>query len=79
MRPVDFKDAAHLGAPKDWDTERDGPCNSLPVQFAYGNFYSYWAPSWSDLFRLLIGWPLRLAVKGDQPPIDLEVVAEAGL
>lgn len=65
-----------LGAPKNWDAEKNGPCGGLPVCFQDGEFYSYWTASWRERLEILFGRPVRLCVvSGAHPPVHLDTVA----
>lgn len=65
-----------LGAPKNWNADRDGPCESLPVARTSGipGFQSLWQLTWRERFRLLFGGKVVLTVTGrSHPPVALEV------
>lgn len=70
-----------LGAPKDWDPGRNGPCQSLPVrdELAGGRIVamtSAWFPTPEELLRLVSGAPVYLRVLASQhPPVMLSVGA----
>lgn len=62
-----------LGQPKDWDTERDGICEGLPIAHAHGVMFSYWRPSFAELLAILRGKPIRLGVFGaGHPPVSID-------
>lgn len=64
-----------LGAPKDWDEEKNGPCQGLPVSERDGQYSSYWKPTRWELLKLLFGQPVRLCVAAKWHPavwIDVE-------
>ena len=66
-----------LGAPKNWDAEKLGPCNGLPVlvqrEEGQMTFYSYWQATWRERFAILFGRPVRLCVVGDgHPPVHID-------
>jgi hypothetical protein len=44
-----------LGAPKGWDTERDGNCRSLPIRVIDGCYQSAWEPTPEELLMLNAG------------------------
>lgn len=75
MKPVHFSEQALvLGAPKDWDAEKHGPCGGLPVAFFDGGYVSHWRPSLKEVALLLVGYPLRLFVRSNgHPPVALNV------
>jgi hypothetical protein len=77
VKSVSFEGQTHvLGAPKNWNENEDGPCDSLAVQSAGGMFISKWKPSFKEIFRLAIGKPLTLwIVSNYHPPVALEVNA----
>lgn len=76
-----------LGAPKNWDPEKDGPCYSLPVRtFAIpadeqGERFkmvmrSSWQPTPTELDALIAGAPIYLdvhAMVDGHPPVALTV------
>jgi hypothetical protein len=62
-----------LGAPKNWDAEKNGPCGGLPVCKQDGEFYSYWVTTWRERLAILFGRPVRLCVVGaGHPPVHLD-------
>jgi hypothetical protein len=63
MKPVQTKYTRHIiGAPKDWDEAKRGPCYGLPVVYGDGTICSYWRPSWRERFAVLFGRNIRLTV-----------------
>jgi hypothetical protein len=74
MKPINIPGATILGAPPGWDADKHGPCAGLPVVILDGVFYSFWKPTWRDLWALARGAVIQLAVVGGQPPVDLSVV-----
>lgn len=72
MKPIDTKHTTHrLGAPVDWD-HSVGPCGTLPVHRAAGNFTSFWKLSWRERCLAFIGVPVRLDVTSSgHPPVAL--------
>jgi hypothetical protein len=67
-----------LGAPKDWDEERDGTCVGLPIHIDLerGVMYSFWQPSEQDIANILAGVPIRLSVFGSgHPPVAIAVTS----
>ena len=68
-----------LGAPKGWNEERYGRCDSLPIAHGDGFCASYWRTTWKERLFVLLGRPIRLVVSvspGGHPPVylDTEVV-----
>jgi hypothetical protein len=63
----------HLGAPADWNHERDGSCETLPVvRSKIGDFIShssFWLPSSEELERLKAGEPICLTIYGNSHPV----------
>lgn len=63
-----------LGAPKEWNELRHGPCIGLPViatEDPY--FYSYWSVTWRERLAVLFGRPIRLCVVGaSHPPVSID-------
>lgn len=68
-----------LGKPKDWNEERDGPCDSLPVRVMQHpgglvEMQSAWQPTPEELDTLNRGGPVILTVCSKaHPPVRLEV------
>lgn len=66
----------YLGAPKDWDEEKDGSCHGLAVRRVEDNvFQSAWEPTPAELAALNAGGLVVLSVVGGQPPVMLSVEA----
>lgn len=64
----------YLGAPKDWDAEKDGNCHGLAVRRVEDNVYqSSWEPTPEELAMLNAGGTVILSVVGGQPPVMLTV------
>lgn len=65
-----------LGAPKDWDELKHGPCIGLPVvETEDPYFYSYWSLTWRERLSVLIGRPVRLCIAGRaHPPVMLDTL-----
>lgn len=66
-----------LGAPSNWNAERDGPCLGLPVLIERDDgglkcFYSYWRTTWRERLAILFGRPVRLVVTGMHPPVHID-------
>ena len=69
MEPTDFKGRTHiLGVPKDWDEEKDGKCQGLPVMFAEYGIYSRWRFSLVERLQILFGRPMTLIVRSNSMP-----------
>lgn len=64
-----------LGAPKGWDHERDGICNTLEIVDIGGFMVSAWRPSDAELKRLNEGQPLFLSIQGQTHPVVSLAVA----
>ena len=68
-----------LGAPKNWDEERDGKCLGLPIRQEVVNgslpaMTSAWLPTPEELARLNAGAPVLLRVIAiAHPPVMLDV------
>ena len=65
-----------LGAPRDWDAERDGECGVLVIRDApCGAMLSHWLPTDDEMTALLEGAAIELSVFGrNHPPVMLSVV-----
>jgi hypothetical protein len=80
MRAIDFGGVTnHLGRPVDWDENKNGHCDSLPVMrtpwHGIPSFISIWKPSIAELNHLLKGGHVRLLVVGEtHPPVSLDVL-----
>lgn len=70
---------ATLGAPQQWDAERDGNCRSLPIRVVDGCCQSAWEPTPEELLMLNAGGLVVLSIVGGQPPVMLSVEMPAGL
>jgi hypothetical protein len=70
-----------LGAPKDWNEERDGPCAGLPIldlpAALGGNFmFSAWLPTPDELAAIAAGASIIVGIAGfSHPVISLGVSA----
>ncbi len=67
-----------LGAPKDWNADRDGPCIGLPIRDErHGGqpcMESEWYPTPSEIAAMAFGQPVKLRVLGTvHPPVALYV------
>lgn len=58
-----------LGAPKNWDHERDGLCHTLDICDRDGWMISAWTPSAAELKRLNEGLPVFLHIQGVTHPV----------
>ena len=76
MKPLKMPHTSRvLGAPKDWDEKRSGPCIGLPITDSEGVMYSWWKATWRQRLQIAIGRPVRLAVIGSaHPPVSLDVL-----
>lgn len=82
MQPGQIKNAnLFAGAPENWDPERDGDCEVLPVLTRIVNKHmlmtSEWIPSPEEIKAIIMGAPVRLHVYGmNQHPVVLLDVGE---
>lgn len=78
MQPVVNKfTTAVLGAPADWEPQKMGPCDGLPVHRASPYFYSWWKPTWRERFQIMFGRHIRLAVVAHgHPPVHIDLIRE---
>jgi len=69
-----------LGAPREWDEARDGPCGALHIRRDPGNrLLSAWTPTQDELAALNAGGSVILSVVGTgHPPVWIAVVAPDG-
>jgi hypothetical protein len=68
----------NLGAPRDWDEQRQGRCGSLAVRHeettAGPAMTSAWFPTEEEIARLRAGAPVYLTVIGEShPPVAMAV------
>lgn len=68
----------NLGAPRDWDKAKDGPCGGLPIRdeqtTAGPGMTSAWQPTPEELARLNAGASIHLTVLGRvHPPVSMSV------
>lgn len=62
-----------LGAPIDWNEEKDGKCIGLPVHYNGKEFYSWWKVSLKDRIKILFGRPIRLVIfTQSHPPVAMD-------
>lgn len=77
MNSVPLSDATRrLGAPKDWDHERDGICHTLEICDRDGWMISAWRPTAAELKRLNEGQPLFLMIQGTIHPVVSLVIGD---
>lgn len=84
MIPGTIKGAnANFGAPKDWNEERDGPCDSLPVlvvdhvEAGTRSMSSVWLPNEAEIEALRKGHGVVVTIFGHaHPAIAIGVSAE---
>ena len=71
----DFPQAnQYMGKPKDWDEEKHGMCEVLPVYVTPdGVSLSKWKFSFKQRIKILFGHRVYLQVVGRQPPVALTV------
>lgn len=76
MNPIAFEGMTGvLGKPSDWNDERDGSCDSLPVRREEEHFLSVWKPTLKERFALIFGWNVCLAIRGkSHPPVAINVI-----
>lgn len=59
-----------LGAPTNWDADKDGECKPLPVVRLQNGFVSQWRLTLLDRLRVLIGGAVYLEVlSASHPPV----------
>ncbi len=78
MKPIMTSATTHtLGAPKDWDAKKNGPCIGLPVHVSDDPFvYSWWKLTWRERFQVLLGHPIQLCIVGrTHAPVSLLVAS----
>lgn len=68
-----------LGAPENWNKERDGPCLGLPIRLEVINgtlpaMTSAWYPTPEEIGKIVLGAPVLLRVIAEShPPVMLDV------
>lgn len=71
----------NLGAPPNWDPEKDGSCGHLPVRDEVIDGLPYmtsrWEPTPAELADLNAGRPLELRIIGRNHPVVSLVVVPA--
>lgn len=73
MRALNLLGMVSFGKPKDWDDERDGKCNALPVLRTGSVCLSVWEFTPEERRRIAAGENLTLSCVGGQPPVLLTV------
>lgn len=75
MIPIDRKDATHrLGAPANWDGDKDGPCGVLAVadvtyESGANAMESLWRPEPEEIAAIVAGNPVILSIVGNFHPV----------
>lgn len=73
MKPQNFNQANQfLGAPENWDEEKFGKCEVLPVCYMNGRSVSMWKPTARELQILNEGGVVVLHVVGWQVPVWID-------
>lgn len=68
-----------LGKPKDWDEEKNGPCEGLPVVILEDGMYSLWKPDEQEIDALRAGGSICLKVGSHaHPPVSIYVTSYPG-
>lgn len=79
MNPQKIKNKTRsLGAPKEWDHNLDGPCETLDIRDGLLNgsscMFSLWLPTPEELALLNKGVPVTVSIVGTMhPPIAVYV------
>lgn len=75
MMPGEIRFATRaLGAPADWDAEKQGECMTLPIRDRDGTMQSAWYPSEEEIAALILGKPVILTIWGSaHPPVSVGV------
>jgi hypothetical protein len=66
-----------LGAPENWNVDRDGPCRTLEICDHEGFMISAWAPTDAERARIAAGAPIFLHIQGYTHPVVAMAVGEA--
>lgn len=70
MTPIQLTDCTRrFKAPKDWDAEKHGECQTLEIHDRGGFMISAWMPSPDELKLLNDGKPVFLHIHGDIHPV----------
>lgn len=68
-----------LNPPRDWDVDRNGPCDALEVLDTGQFFQSAWVPDSQELACLNAGAPAVMTIWGRQlPPASISVMPKPG-
>jgi len=75
MKPTTFVGQTRiLGAPSNWDADKMGRCEGLPVASDHACIYSQWSFNWSDRLKILFGKKLLLTVHArDMSPVAMGI------
>ena len=74
MIPRRILNATHvLGAPSEWDAEKNGKCHKLAVRVKDKIFESAWEPTPEEIEAIVRGASVVLSVYGGQPPVRISV------
>ena len=65
-----------LGAPKQWDHEKDGLCHTLEICDRDGFMISAWQPTPAEFKRIAEGKPIFLHIQGVAHPVVALTVGE---
>lgn len=77
MNSMELTDATRrLGAPAEWDHEKDGICHTLDILDRDGWMISAWQPTAAELARLQEGKPIFLHIQGSVHPVVALSVGE---
>lgn len=83
MLPIDRPDATRrLGAPVNWEAEKDGPCGVLaiadiPYESGANAMESLWQPEPEEIAAIAAGQPVILTIVGRfHPVVSLGVASE---
>lgn len=82
MIPVRIAGATrNLGAPPNWNPERDGPCSHLPIRDEVIGQVPYMTSRWEltpdEIARVQQGAPIELRIVGQTHPVVSLAIAEA--
>jgi hypothetical protein len=83
MNPIKFPGSTILGAPKNWDAERDGECIGLPVAITtmpngMAQYTSVWKFTDEERARIATGENVAISCFSVQVPIMLSVESVDG-
>lgn len=84
MKPTSFgeHETRLIGAPANWDPEKDGPCGALSVHDrpdgrGHNEMVSAWVLEEGDLEKLQAGAPIYLSILGNIHPVVSVFVGDA--